>query len=171
MSNLVIFKFNFLKKFILKYSSLKVFCWFQLYSKLIQLYIYMNIYAFFKFFSHLVYYRILGRVGCAIQQVLVSYLFEIQLHAHINPKYPLYPSPQPLLFANHTLVYFQNRQSHIWGWPKSYFRVFHKMLQNILSEHFGQSNIKSPEWNLSKVLKKYSNLLILKVFQHNLTHK
>ena len=43
---------------------------FQVYSKVIQLYIYIYLF-FFKFFSHLGYYRILSRVPCAMQQVLV----------------------------------------------------------------------------------------------------
>ena len=47
---------------------------FQVYSKVIQLYIYMYL-LFFKFFSHLGCYIILSRVPCAIQEVLISYLF------------------------------------------------------------------------------------------------
>ena len=58
--------------FILKYSLLTMHQ-FQVYSKVIQLYIYMYPF-FFKFFSHLDYYRVLSRVPCAIQQVLVGYL-------------------------------------------------------------------------------------------------
>ena len=50
-------------------------CQFSVYSKVIQLYIYL---FFFKFFSHLGYYRILSRVPCRIQQVLV-YLFSAAL--------------------------------------------------------------------------------------------
>ena len=38
------------------------------------LYIYMYLLVF-KFFSHLAYYRVLSRVPCAIQWVLVGYLF------------------------------------------------------------------------------------------------
>ena len=49
-------------------------CQFQVYSKVIQLYIYMHLF-FFRFFSHLGYYRLLSRVSCAIQQVLVVYPF------------------------------------------------------------------------------------------------
>ena len=45
-----------------------------MYSKGIELYISMYLF-FFKFFFHLGYYRILHRVPCAIQWVLVGYLF------------------------------------------------------------------------------------------------
>ena len=47
-------------------------CWFQVYSKVIHLHIYL---FFFKFFFHLGYYRILNSVPCAIQYILVGYLF------------------------------------------------------------------------------------------------
>ena len=49
-------------------------CQFQVYSKVIQLYIHIYLF-FFRFFSHIGYYRVLNRVPCAIQQVLVDYLF------------------------------------------------------------------------------------------------
>ena len=45
-------------------------------QKVTQLYIYMYP-LFFRFFSHIGHYRILGRVPCAVQQVLISYLFYI----------------------------------------------------------------------------------------------
>ena len=50
-------------------------CQFRVYSKVIQLYIYVYLF-WFNFFSHLGYYRISSRVPCAIQQVLVGYLFQ-----------------------------------------------------------------------------------------------
>ena len=55
-------------------------CYFQVNNKVNQLYIYIYIYPlfFFRFFSHIDHYRVLGRVPCAIQQVLISYLFYIQ---------------------------------------------------------------------------------------------
>ena len=46
----------------------------------IRVYIYIYIYAyifFFRFFSIIGYYKILNIVPCAIQQVLVVYLFYI----------------------------------------------------------------------------------------------
>ena len=46
----------------------------SVYSKVIQLQIY--IYLFFRFFSHISYYRVLGRVPCSIQQVLVDQLLD-----------------------------------------------------------------------------------------------
>ena len=52
-------------------------CSFPEYYKVIHLYIYMHFF-FVKFLSHLGYYRILSRVPCAIQCVLVGYLFSIE---------------------------------------------------------------------------------------------
>ena len=47
-----------------------------MYSKVNQLYIF--IYPFFpRFFSHISYYRVLSRVPCAMQVVLVSYLSSV----------------------------------------------------------------------------------------------
>ena len=76
-------------------------CQFQVYSKVVRFYIYMYLF-FFKFFSHLGYYRILSRVPCAIQQVLVGYLFEIQQCVHVNPNLPISPylPPFPLVTMN-----------------------------------------------------------------------
>ena len=51
-------------------------CEFQVYSKVNQLYVYMYT-LFFRFFSHLGHYRGLSRVPCAVQQVLIGYLFYI----------------------------------------------------------------------------------------------
>ena len=50
---------------------------FQSYNKVIQLYIYKYSF-FFRFFSHIRYYRIVSRVPCAMQQVLIGCLFYIQ---------------------------------------------------------------------------------------------
>ena len=47
-------------------------CQFLLYSKVNQLYIYQ---LFSRFYSYIGHYRVLSRVPCAIQQVLISYLF------------------------------------------------------------------------------------------------
>ena len=52
-------------------------CQFQEYNKVIQLYTYVYLF-FFRFFPHVCYYRLLSSVPCAIQQVLVDYLFYIQ---------------------------------------------------------------------------------------------
>ena len=68
-------------------------CQFLLYSKVNQLYVYIYP-LFFRFFSHVVYYRILSRVPCAIQQVLVDYLFYIQQFVYVKPELLIYPSPK-----------------------------------------------------------------------------
>ena len=49
-----------------------------MYSKVDQSYIYIYIYPlFFRFFSRMDHYRVLSRVPCAIQVVLISYLLYI----------------------------------------------------------------------------------------------
>ena len=67
----------------------------------IQLYIYIYIYIhiyifFFRFFSLIDYYNILSIVPCAIEQVLVGYIFYIQQCVYVNPNL-IYPSPQKYL--------------------------------------------------------------------------
>ena len=84
----------FLYSFLLAYSGFTILCLFQVCSKVIQLYMYTYPF-FFRFFSHLGYYRILSRVLCVIQQVLVDYLFYIQQCVYVNPKLLIYPSPLP----------------------------------------------------------------------------
>ena len=78
-------------------------CWFQVYSKVIQLYIYIFP---FRFFSLIGYYKILSIVPCAIQWVLVGYLFFIKYCVYVNPKLLIYPSPPPPFpFGNHKFVF------------------------------------------------------------------
>ena len=60
---------------------------------------------FFRFFSLIGYYKILSIVPCAIQWVLVVYLFYIQYCVSINPKFLIYPSP-PSPFGNHKFVFY-----------------------------------------------------------------
>ena len=65
-------------------------CQFQGYSRVIQLYMYTYLF-FFRFFSHIGHYRVLSSVPCAIQQVLIRYLFYIEQCVYINSKLPIYP--------------------------------------------------------------------------------
>ena len=67
---------------------------FLLYSTVNQLHTYIYP-LFLRFFSHTGHYRVLSRVPCAIQQVLISYLFYIQQCVYVNPNLPIYPSPSP----------------------------------------------------------------------------
>ena len=60
-------------------------------------YIYICIF-FFRFFSIIGYYKMLGTVPWALQQVLVVYLFYIQTCVYFNPKLLLYPSPSICCF-------------------------------------------------------------------------
>ena len=65
---------------------------FLLYNRVNLLYI--HIYPlFFRFYSHIGHYRVLSRVPCAVQQILISYLFYIQQCVYVSPNLPIYPSP------------------------------------------------------------------------------
>ena len=90
------FLYMFLKKFLLEYSLFTMLCQFQVYSQVNQLYIYP---LFFSFFSHIGHQRVLSRVPCAIQQVLISYQFYIQQCVYVNPNLLIYPSPLSSLAA------------------------------------------------------------------------
>ena len=82
--------------FLLEYRCFTILCQFLLYNKVNQLYVY--IYPFFLGFpSHLGHHRVLSRVPCAIQQVLISYLFYTQCQQciYVNPKLPIHPPPCP----------------------------------------------------------------------------
>ena len=75
-------------------------CWFLLYSKVNQLYVYIHP-LFFLFPSHLGHHRALSSVPCAIQQVLISYLFYTQYQQciYVNPNLPIHPtSPFPIWY-------------------------------------------------------------------------
>ena len=47
---------------------------------------------FFEFPSHLGHHRALSRVPCAVQQVLISYLFCTLWHIYVNPNLPIHPT-------------------------------------------------------------------------------
>ena len=71
---------------------------------MIQLYI-MHIF-FFRFFSHVSYHKILSRLPCALQQVLVDGLSYISsAYMHVHPKLLVYPSPPCFPFGNHKFVF------------------------------------------------------------------
>ena len=65
----------------------------------------IHISSLFRFFSHIGHYRVLSRVPCTIQQVLISYLFYIQSCVYVSRSLPVYPSPS-LSFGNHKFVYY-----------------------------------------------------------------
>ena len=76
---------------------------FLLYNRVNLLYI--HIYPlFFRFYSHIGHYRVLSRVPCAVQQVLVVYLFYVCQWISINAKFLIYP-PLPFPFR-YSLVCF-----------------------------------------------------------------
>ena len=60
--------------------------------------------TFFRFFSIIGFYKILNIVPCAIQQVLVVYLFYIQQCVYVNPKPLIYPPLLATPFGNHKFV-------------------------------------------------------------------
>ena len=68
--------------------------------------IHIHLYLFFfRFFSIIGCYKILSIVPCAIQQVLIGYLFYIQQCVYFNPKLLVYPS-SPSPFGNHKFVFY-----------------------------------------------------------------
>ena len=71
-------------------------CQFLLYSKMNQLCIYIYP-LFFGLPSHLGHHRALSRIPCAIQYILISYLFYTQYQQCIcvNPNLPIPPTPTP----------------------------------------------------------------------------
>ena len=66
--------------FFLEYSCLQ--CCVQVYSKMNQLYRYIYT-LFLKFFSHIDHYRVLSRVSCAIQEVLIIYFTNSSVYMSI----------------------------------------------------------------------------------------
>ena len=69
-------------------------CYFLPYSKMNQPYIYTYPLPF-EFSSHSRHHSTLSRVPCAIQQVLISYLFyaDYQQCIYVNPNLPIPPTP------------------------------------------------------------------------------
>ena len=67
---------SFLNKFYWRIVDLKYCISFRCTAKQISYTYRVYIYPFFfRFFSHIGYYRILSKIPCAIQQVLLGYLF------------------------------------------------------------------------------------------------
>ena len=78
------------------------------------IHVHIYIHYFFRFFFHIGHYRVLSRVPCAIQQVVISYLFYIQQCVYVNPSLPINPSPPyPLvtisLFSTSVALYLYCR--------------------------------------------------------------
>ena len=103
-----IFEFDILKKYFIFYFTqtclfdftqhyfLKIFIGVQLIYNIVLILGAQQseyVHSFLRFFSHIGHYRVLSRVPCAIQQVLISYLFYIQQCVYVNPNLPTYPSP------------------------------------------------------------------------------
>ena len=64
-----------------------------------------------QIFFHLGYYRILCRAACAIQQIIVDYLFYIQQSIYINLNLRIYPSPHYLSPLGNSKFVFQAYES------------------------------------------------------------
>ena len=95
---------------------------FLLYSKVNQLYRYIYPF-FFRFPSHLGHHRALSRIPCAIQQVLVTYLFYIQQCIYFNPSLPIHPTPSvPLvtirLFSTSVSLFLPCRLVHLYHFSR-----------------------------------------------------
>ena len=102
MQNKATYRLFFFK---LEYSCFTMLCQFLLYGKVNQLYVYICP-LFFGFPSHLGHHRALSRVPCAIQQVLISYLFYTQQGIYVNPNLPIYPTPLSRLGIHTFVLYF-----------------------------------------------------------------
>ena len=93
----------FFFQFLLRYSKLhlQLHCFtmlyqFVMYCKVNRLYICIHIYSlFFGFPFHLGHHRAVNRVPCAIQQVLISYLFSTQQCVYANSNLLFYATPLP----------------------------------------------------------------------------
>ena len=71
-------------------------------AKAIQLQTYMYLYpCSYSFLSQIITRQ---KVPCALQQVLVVYLFYIQLCVFVNPKFLIYPSLLHFPFCNHESI-------------------------------------------------------------------
>ena len=92
---------------------------------MIQLYTYL---FFFRFFSHTGYHRILSRLPCAIQQILVGYLSYIQKYVYVNPKLLISLSPH-FPFGNCKFV-FNICQSVYESFQisQNYFRIINQVM-------------------------------------------
>ena len=92
----IYFLHDFLKLIFLECTCFTILCQFLLYKKENQLYIYICP-LFFGFTSHLGHHKVLSRVPCAIQLVLVliSYLFytHCQQCICVNPTLPIHSHP------------------------------------------------------------------------------
>ena len=72
---------------------------FLLYNRVNLLYI--HIYPlFFRFYSHIGHYRVLSRVPCAVQQVLISHLFDIWQCVYVNPLFFFFFQTSNFLFCS-----------------------------------------------------------------------
>ena len=104
-----------------------------MYSKVIQLYMcvcesILYLYSFSDYFSILGYYKILHIILCAIQQVLVVYLFYI-LSMYLLIVAPNYPLPTLsflvtlTLFSASVTVFLFCKQVHLYHYFR--FHVYH----------------------------------------------
>lgn len=78
-------------KFLSRYGWFTMSYQFQVYIKVNLFYI--SIYPLsFRVFSHIGHYRVLSRVPCSIQGVLIIYLFTYSNSVYANPNLLIYPS-------------------------------------------------------------------------------
>ena len=62
----------------------------------------IHISCIFKFSSHLGHQRAPSRVPCAVQQVLISYVFYTQQCIYVNPNLPIHPTLPSFPLGIHT---------------------------------------------------------------------
>ena len=136
-------------------------CQFQVYSKVIQLYTYIYLF-FFRFFSPISYYRILSRVPCAIQQVLVVYRFHVQQCVYVNPKLLIYPCP-PQFFPECLLyigVVFQALGiQHVNVTDKTLYSLMLELQQTNTDKYSVDQKEKRPEARDIRLLRTFRQLV------------
>ena len=114
------------KKFLLEYSCFTISCQFLLCSEVNELYVYIYP-LLFGFPSHLGHHRALSRVPCALQQVLISYLFYTQQCIYVNPNLPIHHTPlfptsvSICLLSTSMSLFLLCKQVHLY-----HFSRFHK---------------------------------------------
>ena len=93
---------------------------------------YVYIYPlFFRLCSCIGHYRILARVSCVIQKVLISYLFYIQQCVYVNLSLPVYPSyPLPPLV---TIISFLHPGLHF-SFVNTFICTYHFLKFHLIKE-------------------------------------
>ena len=78
-----------------------------MYKKMNQCYMYRKPLPFFWIiFPYIGHCRIVSRVPCAIQQILISYLYYMEYCVYVNPSPYLLPPTSPIPSGKHEFVFY-----------------------------------------------------------------